>query len=789
MATAGQMAAASPDNPPPEQEIRRSFQKFFHQNMGTNSTPQQQQLQRTMYGVGTSTTNNACATDNQMQQQQQQMLLANQLQLENLCTPQHFRNLANLDLLNGTTRKVGNNGSIALFQSHGPGSMSQNNGSDMYNRGGMGNNTNNGSNGGAVNQNGMRGVVGGISSSNAGVGGGPNNPQLSVNHDYTDYASIPEEDQALPPEVDANNNLRKRNTGGVVNPFPERLHDMLSKTKVPETVGWAPHGRCFLVRKPKEFESQVMPMYFNHTKLTSFQRQLNLYGFKRITKGVDRGAYYHELFLRGRPRLCTRMRRQKVKGTGQKPLPDPDNEPNFYAMKSVEDVPLQPPGQPQNHQFLPHNNSLDDSAFDTPEERESRAASPVRSGASSNSPFGEINQEKQGFGNSDGLQLDGPILSDLGDLDPRPIPGLQASRRHLAAGSPSAGAAAVGGSDNTVNQSNGGLMDPMASPNGSTVGPLLSSVGMNGHQRHHQHHPQQPQSALMSSQQQQQQQHPTHVSVEPLKATSNDRALEPVKSSALGHYEMSEQKQEEQEQQKKKGFKSTVKNVFANLTSGSKKKKEEKKGGSKPRRSSLIDKSAPRERRESVKFHPEEVWLGTRNERRRSIQAAEQDTRGAVRRLSQHRLSITSIGSLSQSMSKASVSNTSARRMSIMSFESFNYDDDETLQKRMSLVSIGSALCDFKKDMDAAGIQKAHSDSSCAWIDDRLLNRRLSLEKSLDFDALFDDGNSMGSSTRKLVASGSQRSARRVLSTREAAAAVAAEFDFDDDDDEICSVN
>ena len=73
--------------------------------------------------------------------------------------------------------------------------------------------------------------------------------------------------------------------------------------------------------------------YFRQSKLTSFQRQLNLYGFRRITQGADGGAYYHELFLRGRPQLSLRMQRQKVKGTGHKQPTDVTSEPNFYASK------------------------------------------------------------------------------------------------------------------------------------------------------------------------------------------------------------------------------------------------------------------------------------------------------------------------------------------------------------------------------------------------------------------------------------------------------------------------
>ena len=56
-----------------------------------------------------------------------------------------------------------------------------------------------------------------------------------------------------------------------------------------------------------------MPLHFRQTKLTSFQRQLNLYGFRRITRGKDSGAYYHEFFLRGRFDLCKKMIRQKSK--------------------------------------------------------------------------------------------------------------------------------------------------------------------------------------------------------------------------------------------------------------------------------------------------------------------------------------------------------------------------------------------------------------------------------------------------------------------------------------------
>lgn len=153
-------------------------------------------------------------------------------------------------------------------------------------------------------------------------------------HVYHDYASVPDPTSNTEP---ASNSPPRKKTGGVSQPFPEKLMALLDQetSDHPDVISWLPHGRAFLVRKPKVFTSEIMPNYFRQSKLTSFQRQLNLYGFRRITQGSDGGAYYHELFLRGRPSLCSQMTRQKVKGTGHKQPTDVSSEPNFYAMPSV----------------------------------------------------------------------------------------------------------------------------------------------------------------------------------------------------------------------------------------------------------------------------------------------------------------------------------------------------------------------------------------------------------------------------------------------------------------------
>lgn len=77
--------------------------------------------------------------------------------------------------------------------------------------------------------------------------------------------------------------------------------------------------------------------FFSQSKMSSFQRQLNLYGFLRQNTGRDRGSYYHELFLRARPDLPKIMVRTRVKGIGMGRTNKIEKEPDFYQMPPCRD--------------------------------------------------------------------------------------------------------------------------------------------------------------------------------------------------------------------------------------------------------------------------------------------------------------------------------------------------------------------------------------------------------------------------------------------------------------------
>ena len=142
----------------------------------------------------------------------------------------------------------------------------------------------------------------------------------------------------------------RRTRGGVTEPFPEKLHRMLRETEEggeSDLVSFFPHGRAFAIHHVERFCREIMPRYFKQSRLSSFQRQLNLYGFTRITSGPDIGGYYHELFLKGRPALVVHMRRVGVpkpaghSGNGSvrglRPA-TPSTAPDFYSMVPVKNV-------------------------------------------------------------------------------------------------------------------------------------------------------------------------------------------------------------------------------------------------------------------------------------------------------------------------------------------------------------------------------------------------------------------------------------------------------------------
>jgi hypothetical protein len=62
--------------------------------------------------------------------------------------------------------------------------------------------------------------------------------------------------------------------------FPAKLHEIVSNPEYEHIISWNPHGRSWEVKDKKLLVSVVANEHFNHSSYDSFNRQVNIWGFK-----------------------------------------------------------------------------------------------------------------------------------------------------------------------------------------------------------------------------------------------------------------------------------------------------------------------------------------------------------------------------------------------------------------------------------------------------------------------------------------------------------------------------
>jgi len=101
--------------------------------------------------------------------------------------------------------------------------------------------------------------------------------------------------------------------------FLSKTYHMIDRCD-PEIATWSASGDNFVVKNVEKFASNVLPLYFKHSNFSSFARQLNFYGFRKLrtdpilTSDVDpRTAcyvrFYHDKFQKDRPELLHQIKR------------------------------------------------------------------------------------------------------------------------------------------------------------------------------------------------------------------------------------------------------------------------------------------------------------------------------------------------------------------------------------------------------------------------------------------------------------------------------------------------
>ncbi|KAM1359977.1 hypothetical protein ACFX11_046928 [Malus domestica] len=98
-------------------------------------------------------------------------------------------------------------------------------------------------------------------------------------------------------------------SGGAPAPFLTKTYDLVDDPSSNHMVSWSETGSSFVVWDPTEFAKEMLPMYFKHNNFSSFVRQLNTYGFRKIDP--EQWEFANEEFLRGGRHLLKNIHRRK----------------------------------------------------------------------------------------------------------------------------------------------------------------------------------------------------------------------------------------------------------------------------------------------------------------------------------------------------------------------------------------------------------------------------------------------------------------------------------------------
>ena len=81
--------------------------------------------------------------------------------------------------------------------------------------------------------------------------------------------------------------------------FIQKLWTMVNAPETAECVVWVDDGTAFTINDHDKFSTEILPFFFNHQNMASFERQMNFYSFQKM--GIKEFAPSGKRFKRGSP--------------------------------------------------------------------------------------------------------------------------------------------------------------------------------------------------------------------------------------------------------------------------------------------------------------------------------------------------------------------------------------------------------------------------------------------------------------------------------------------------------
>ena len=81
--------------------------------------------------------------------------------------------------------------------------------------------------------------------------------------------------------------------------FIQKLWTMVNASETAECVTWVDDGTAFTINDQETFSKKILPFFFNHQNMASFERQMNFYSFSKM--GINEYSPSGKRFKRGSP--------------------------------------------------------------------------------------------------------------------------------------------------------------------------------------------------------------------------------------------------------------------------------------------------------------------------------------------------------------------------------------------------------------------------------------------------------------------------------------------------------